>query len=182
MEGEQPAWGALTGQRYEDYQGYGWASAVHPDDAEPSIAAWNEAVAERKTFVFEHRVRRHDGLYRTFAIRAVPILDEVSGEIREWVGVHTDITEQRQADAGSRPRAKPPRPPTAQEPVHCHMSHELRTPLSAVIGYSEMLGEEIGELGHSGLVEDVRKIESNARHLLGLINDVLDLSKIEAGR
>ena len=183
MEGEQQAWGALTGQRYEDYQGYGWASAVHPDDAPPTVAAWNEAVAERKTFVFEHRVRRHDGLYRAFAIRGVPILDEVSGEIREWVGIHTDVTEQRQAEArveAAREAAEAAN--RAKSQFIANMSHELRTPLSAVIGYSEMLGEEIGDLGHAGLVEDVRKIEANARHLLGLINDVLDLSKIEAGR
>ncbi len=63
-----------------------------------------------------------------------------------------------------------------------NMSHELRTPLSAVIGYSEMLEEEVAELGHESLLGDLRKIESNARHLLSMINDVLDLSKIEAGR
>jgi CheY-like chemotaxis protein/two-component sensor histidine kinase len=62
------------------------------------------------------------------------------------------------------------------------MSHELRTPLSAVIGYSEMLQEEMEDLGHENLLPDMRKIEANARHLLGLINDVLDLSKIEAER
>ncbi|WP_313901793.1 GAF domain-containing protein [Methylobacterium sp. J-088] len=61
-----------------------------------------------------------------------------------------------------------------------NMSHELRTPLSAVIGYSEMLQEEMEDAGHEDLLPDMRKIESNARHLLGLINDVLDLSKIEA--
>ncbi len=62
-----------------------------------------------------------------------------------------------------------------------NMSHELRTPLSAVIGYSEMLQEELEDLGHGDMLGDMRKIESNARHLLGLLNDVLDLSKIEAG-
>ena len=62
------------------------------------------------------------------------------------------------------------------------MSHELRTPLSAVIGYSEMLEEELEELSEPHLVSDIRKIESNARHLLSLINDVLDLSKVEANR
>ena len=63
-----------------------------------------------------------------------------------------------------------------------NMSHELRTPLSAVIGYSEMLEEEMADLGHPHLSADLKKIEASARHLLGLINDVLDLSKIEAGR
>ncbi|WP_342111371.1 hybrid sensor histidine kinase/response regulator [Methylobacterium sp. SI9] len=61
-----------------------------------------------------------------------------------------------------------------------NMSHELRTPLSAVIGYSEMLEEEAEELGQDVLLKDLGKIKSNAKHLLGLINDVLDLSKVEA--
>ncbi|WP_237478466.1 response regulator [Lichenibacterium dinghuense] len=182
MEGEQQGWGALTGQSRDEYQGFGWAAAVHPDDVDPTVAAWNEAVAERKTFVFEHRVRRHDGRYGTFAIRAVPILDE-AGAVREWVGVHTDITEQRLAEArldAAREAAESAN--RAKSQFIANMSHELRTPLSAVIGYSGMVAEEIEELGHGGLVEDVKKIEANARHLLGLINDVLDLSKIEAGR
>ena len=58
-----------------------------------------------------------------------------------------------------------------------NMSHELRTPLSAVIGYSEMLAEEIEDVGQTHLLTDVGKIEASARHLLGLINDVLDLSR-----
>lgn len=98
MVGEQPAWQRLTGQSRDEYQGYGWAKAVHPDDAQPTIDAWNEAVAERRPFVFEHRVRRHDGAWRHFGIRAVPAFDP-DGDVREWVGVHTDVTSQRLAQA-----------------------------------------------------------------------------------
>jgi signal transduction histidine kinase len=63
-----------------------------------------------------------------------------------------------------------------------NMSHELRTPLNAIIGYSEMLQEEIEDLGAESLCADLQKIHSAGRHLLGLISDILDLSKIEAGR
>lgn len=94
MEGEQPGWTALTGQSPEEYRGFGWSKAVHPDDARPTIDAWKTAVAERRAFVFEHRVRRRDGEWRLFSIRAVPTFDP-SGALREWVGVHTDITERR---------------------------------------------------------------------------------------
>ena len=98
MEGEQPAWAALTGQSRAEYEGYGWSSAVHPDDAQPTIDAWQEALATRSAFVFEHRVRCRDGAWRHFAIRAIPAFD-ASGAIREWVGVHTDVTDQHAAEA-----------------------------------------------------------------------------------
>jgi signal transduction histidine kinase/CheY-like chemotaxis protein/ligand-binding sensor domain-containing protein len=63
-----------------------------------------------------------------------------------------------------------------------NMSHELRTPLNAIIGYSEMLQEEAHDLGQKDFVPDLEKIHGAGKHLLGLINDVLDLSKIEAGK
>jgi signal transduction histidine kinase/DNA-binding response OmpR family regulator len=63
-----------------------------------------------------------------------------------------------------------------------NMSHELRTPLNAIIGYSEMLQEECADLGQVDFVPDLRKIHGAGKHLLALINDVLDLSKIEAGK
>ncbi|WP_052402971.1 PAS domain S-box protein [Muricoccus aerilatus] len=101
MRGEQPGWAAMTGQTPEEYEGFGWSKAVHPEDAEPTVAAWHEALLKRRTFVFEHRVRRHDGAWRLFSVRAVPILEE-DGTIREWVGVHTDVTEAREAQAELR--------------------------------------------------------------------------------
>ena len=97
MEGEQPGWGQFTGQRQSDYQDFGWAQAVHPDDRQPTINAWKQAVREKRLFVFEHRVRRHDGQWRLCTIRALPLLGE-DGLIREWVGVHTDITERKEAE------------------------------------------------------------------------------------
>ena len=96
MEGEQLGWAELTGQTFEEYQGYGWAKAVHPDDAQPTVNAWNEAVQDRKTFIFEHRVKIKDGSWRNFSIRAIPLFD-TNGNLREWVGVHIDITEQKMA-------------------------------------------------------------------------------------
>ncbi|OQY49062.1 MAG: hypothetical protein B6247_24360 [Candidatus Parabeggiatoa sp. nov. 2] len=63
-----------------------------------------------------------------------------------------------------------------------NMSHELRTPLNAIMGYSEMLKEDAEDLGQDDFIPDLQKIHAAGRHLLGLINDVLDLSKIEAGK
>jgi len=101
MQGEQPGWSQLTGQSFEEYRDYGWSHAVHPDDAQPTIDAWNEAVKEKRTFVFEHRVKRKDGSWGTYNIRAIPLFNS-GGTIDEWVGVHTDVTEQRAAEEALR--------------------------------------------------------------------------------
>ncbi len=98
MDGSNAAWGSYTGQSEKEYQGFGWARAVHPADAQPTIDAWSRSVASRTVFVFEHRLRRHDGAFRVFAIRAVPVLED-DGTIREWVGIHTDVTERREMEA-----------------------------------------------------------------------------------
>lgn len=92
-----PAWHDYTGQTEEDASGFGWLDAIHPDDQQLSIATWRRAVAERRPAEITHRIRRHDGVYRWFHVRAVPILSP-DGVIREWVGVCNDITEQRQQD------------------------------------------------------------------------------------
>ncbi len=63
-----------------------------------------------------------------------------------------------------------------------NMSHELRTPMNAIIGYSEMLQEEAEDLDQQGFIPDLQKIHGAGKHLLGLINDILDLSKVEAGK
>src|SRR6185436_1897455 len=63
-----------------------------------------------------------------------------------------------------------------------NMSHELRTPMNAIIGYSEMLQEEAEDLNQKGFIPDLQKIHGAGKHLLGLINDILYLSKIEAGK
>ncbi len=182
MKGEQRNWGIFTGQTQEEYLDFGWANAVHPADAQPTIDAWQRAVTDRRRFIFEHRVRRNDGVYRLFSVRAVPVLDD-TGEIREWVGVHSDITDEREIQEDLR-RAKVAAEAAsrAKSTFLASMSHELRTPLNAILGYSEILEEEAQEVGASTMVEDLKRIHGAGQHLLSLVDDVLDLSNIESGR
>lgn len=97
MEGEQKSWAALTGQSFEEYQGYGWSKAVHPDDLQPTMDAWNKAVAASANFIFEHRVKLQTGQWGYFSINAVPIFN-ADGSIKQWVGVHINITLQKTAE------------------------------------------------------------------------------------
>lgn len=183
MMGAQLDWSRFTGQKQADYEGFGWSAAIHPDDLAPTLEAWKEAVAQRRRFDFEHRVRRVDGAWRICAVRALPLLDE-TGAIVEWVGVHEDITERRDAEVELRAaRDRAEAASAVKSNFIANISHELRTPLSAIIGYTEMIMEECEEAGDgAALLSDLAKIDGNARHLLGLINDLLDLTKIEAGR
>ena len=100
-----------------------------------------------------------------------------------FIAIYTDITERKRNEAElNRAREAAETANRVKSEFLANMSHELRTPLNAVIGYSQMLQEEAKDAGQEDFIPDLAKIENAGKHLLGLINDVLDLSKIEAGR
>jgi signal transduction histidine kinase/CheY-like chemotaxis protein len=128
-------------------------------------------------------IRSHDetGLLLT-AIRSM------TGELRELYGSMEDKIRARTRelqlanDELSVARVAAEEANKTKSAFLANMSHELRTPLNAIIGYSEMLQEDAADKGDEEPIEDLKKIEGAGRHLLGLINDILDLSKIEAGK
>ena len=100
--------------------------------------------------------------------------------IGRWVSV--TFERQHAAEETRRAREDAENANRAKSTFLASMSHELRTPLNAVIGYSELLEEELLEKGNEQLISDVNKINRAGKNLLALINNVLDLSKIEAGK
>jgi len=105
------------------------------------------------------------------------------GSILGYQNVIRDITEHKRAQAELRlAKEAAEEANRAKSAFLANMSHELRTPLNAIIGYSEMLEEEAADLGYADFTPDLQKIQTAGKHLLALINDILDLSKIEAGR
>lgn len=94
---DSPTWRAFTGQTFEEGKRSGWRKILHPDDLEHTATEWLDALTHKKLFQSEYRVRSIDGTYRWMAARAVPVL-YADGSIREWVGMNTDIHEQKQAE------------------------------------------------------------------------------------
>jgi PAS domain S-box-containing protein len=92
-----PSWQEYTGQSDEEVAGWGWTSAIHPDDFNSILEQLRQSTVIKTIYDYEYRLRRSDGIYRRFAVRAVPVLNE-DGSTREWVGVCADITDQKQTD------------------------------------------------------------------------------------
>jgi PAS domain S-box-containing protein len=93
----QDGWTAYTGQPFDSHRGWGWLDAIHEDDRDRSQTLWREALAAGRLHVAEHRVRRHDGVYRWMAVRAAPVRDG-DGTIAEWMGIEVDVTERHEAE------------------------------------------------------------------------------------
>ncbi|HWS71458.1 MAG TPA: response regulator, partial [Thermoanaerobaculia bacterium] len=118
---------------------------------------------------------------RDYTLRAEPEGDDEVGKLID--GFNEMLTEIRARDAELQiAKEKAESASKTKSAFLANMSHELRTPLNAIIGYSEMLQEDAADNGHDDLLPDLQKVHSAGRHLLELINDILDLSKIEAGK
>ncbi|MEG4504252.1 response regulator [Microcoleus sp. F6_B4] len=131
---------------------------------------------------FESQIYRRDGSKIWISENARSICDE-NGSVLYYEGTVQDITDRKQAESALQSALEAAESANrAKSTFLANMSHELRTPLNAIIGYSEMLQEEAEELGNEAFVPDLEKICSAGKHLLSMIDDILDISKIEAGR
>ena len=172
----------LSGYDREVMVGQKVADLLVPAEDRP---AYDERMALRMQGVseqYEVSFRRKDGGRFWAEVNGSPLRDG-AGRIVGTVGAVMDVTERKRIEeqlvaavdaAEDASRAK--------SAFLANMSHELRTPLNAIIGYSEMLQEELRERDLGDLVPDVAKIHGSGKHLLRLINDILDVSKIEAGK
>ncbi|MFO8038465.1 MAG: ATP-binding protein [Sodalinema sp.] len=150
-------------------------SALHPQDKASVCQAYQDLLDHEYPFCVDYRILRADGEERLVRERAVVSQHYAIGslqditELQRWI----ELKEAKEAaEAANR----------AKSAFLANMSHELRTPLNAIIGYSELLEEELSDLDNPDLIQDVQRIHGSGQHLLTMISDILDISKIEAGR
>jgi PAS domain S-box-containing protein len=153
-----------------------------PEVAEELERNDRSVVEAGKVMQFEEEVPQSDGMVRTLMTYKFPVADE-NGRVFAVGGVSSDVTERKQLEdelSESKERAEAAN--QAKSAFLANMSHELRTPMNAILGYSEMLMEVAEDLEQEDFIPDLKKIHQSGTHLLSLINDVLDLSKIESGK
>jgi PAS domain S-box-containing protein len=164
-----------------DVVGRSLLAFVHPEDRDRLHQVHTRAVKNPGTSGHhEWRMERPDGEIRWLDTVGTNLLGDphVGGIVVNL----RDATERWRAEEATLARDAAERANLAKSQFLANMSHELRTPLNAIIGYSEMLEEEATDLGQEAFVSDLKRIHGAGKHLLALINDVLDLSKIEAGK
>ena len=173
-------WQEIFGLSERESLDDGWFEATHSEDRESVRAQWQESVEQKHGFHKQFRITHKQGDVRWVEVRAtVQFSSSVPDRVEGFVGSASDITQTKNSEvhilqakeaAESEMRKK--------SEFLAGMTHELRTPLNAIIGYSEMLSDDLS--GEEG--EDLDKITNAGKYLLTLINNVLDLSKVEANK
>jgi PAS domain S-box-containing protein len=176
-----PTWCQISGLHPEEALGNGWLKAVHPDDIETIQKNWQDSTLANRISYADYRFVHPDGSIAWVMGQAVPEKD-AKGKVVGYIGTITDITERKKVQELQEAVMKAESADRLKSAFLATMSHELRTPLNSIIGFTGILLQRmVGPLSDEQ-DKQLRMIQGSASHLLNLINDVLDISKIEAGQ
>ena len=167
----------VTATTYDNFM-----AAIHPDDRELVSKGVSRCVENEEDYDIEHRVVWSDGSIH-WLHESGDVLRSASGKPLHMLGVVQDITTRKEAERTiNEAREEAETANRAKSQFLSSMSHELRTPMNAIMGFGQLLNMEIGQPLDDSQKENVGEILKASDHLLELINEVLDLSRIEAGR
>jgi PAS domain S-box-containing protein len=158
-------------------------AVTHPDDIPAMLAAREAHFSGRApAYVNEHRVRCKNGSWKWVLSRGVVMRRAADGRPLRMIGTHTDIDGAKQAEALRRERDRAAAADQAKSHLLSRVSHELRTPLNAILGFAQLLA--LPDLRADRAVQGryVEHILDGGRHLLGLVDDILDLSSAQTGQ
>jgi PAS domain S-box-containing protein len=167
-------WYQYTGLDHTASMGWGWTSALHPDDVQNQLERWRDALARTEVYEAECRIRGVNQEYRWHLMRAVPDFS-ADGELAGWLGTYTDCDDLKRANFEAQQAIR------VRDEFLSIASHELRTPLTALQlqleSLASMLPESQGSLGPR-LIKAVRQTDRLGR----LIGNLLDVSRIMSGK
>jgi two-component system phosphate regulon sensor histidine kinase PhoR len=161
-------WYDYTGLNFQQTKKLGWQELVHPDDVKVTNEKYIIALQTGTIFEVENRYKRWDGTYRWHLNRAIPLRDE-AGEIIFWVGTATDIEDQKMEME-------------RKDEFIGIASHELKTPLTSLKGYLQLILAYRKDAVPPVIIQYIEKANKAINKLQHLVNDLLDVSKIHAGR
>nr|BDT27236.1 response regulator [Bacteriovorax sp. HI3] len=180
-------WEDYTGASAQEGLGNGWYLFHHPDDIKQAKLAWRDSITSGTPYQIEFRLRGNDGKFRWYLARALPMRDE-NGIIKKWIGTNTDIHEQKELsqkleivlDEVKSSKQLAESANHAKSAFLANMSHEIRTPLGSIMGFVNLMRNP--DLSQQDLNKYISIAEKNSEQLLRIIDDILDLSKVEAGK
>lgn len=180
-------WSEYTGLNFEKSGGWGGRNVLHPGDFTVAMEEWQKVIRTGEPYEMACRLKKADGTFRWHLVRAVPEMDG-DGKIVAWLGTCTDIDEQKRSQETltalveelTRRKKEAEEANRLKSHFVSNVSHELRTPLNAIIGYAALLLDKT--LGKINLRQEeaLANLQRNGKDLLNLINNLLDLSKIES--
>lgn len=169
-----PRWADYTGQPESEQLGWGWLEQLHPEDRARAQNRWKESVRNRTMFDIQYRIRRHDGAYRWFATRGIPVGGD-GGSVVMWVGSSSDVDDLKRAETEIRDlnaeleqrveertlelavaNAQLQAANSELEAFSYSVSHDLRAPLRAITGFGRVMERRHGD-----------QLDEAARGLLG---------------
>ena len=180
-----PSWEKALGFTTDELMARPYLDFIHPDDRPATVAEDRRLQNREVTFAFENRYRCKDGSYRWFLWNAVSVPEhQLIYAVARDITAHKRSLQQieRQNQELELRNREVERATKMKSKFLASMSHELRTPLNAIVGFSELLAEETAGGLNPKQKRFVDHIKQGSAHLLQLINDILDLSKIEAGQ
>ncbi len=174
----------LTGYKSEDFinnRKKSFADIYHSEDKERVQLATMTAIAKKKPFEIEYRIITANGKIRWVFEKGTAVCENENDYTPAWLdGVLFDITERKQMETELvKAKEDAEKATKAKSEFLANMSHEIRTPMNAVLGFTEIL---LGKINDEQLKQYLSTISSSGKTLLVLINDILDLSKVEAGK
>ena len=178
-------WYDFTGLTPEGFTGRDWLAPVHPDDRSLADRRWDAAFAAPARFEVEYRLRRADGAYRWYLVRAVPVRDRAE-QVAYWVGSGTDIDDHKQAETALRERTQRLAQATKAladrnrelDQFAYVTSHDLKAPLRGIGNLAQWIEEDLGDLATGDIRQQLDLLRGRVQRMEALIEGILQFSRI----